>query len=119
MKLWDRFIPLVFPGSVAEFRDARRIHYSEIRMYRWRPQYIAGVCCFLLPLIYLFVIYGDWLTRGLLVLLVIGEICIRDTISEHYCLALHRMGVRRASTPNKALQPTAAAVFGLPGPPVS
>jgi hypothetical protein len=92
MKLWDRLIPLVFPGSPTEFRCARKIHNSEIRVYRWRFQYIAGVLCFFVPLIYLFFTLEGWLFRCLLVVVGIGEVLIRDTLSEHYCLLLHRLG---------------------------
>ena len=92
MKFWDRLIPLVFPGSPMEFRGARKIHYSEIRVYRWRFQYIAGVLCFFAPLVYLFFTHEEWLFRCLLGVICIGEVLIRDTLCEHFCLLLYRLG---------------------------
>ena len=95
MRIWNRLLPLIFPGSPIEYREARKIHVAEIRTYRSRLQYVAGVCLFFSPLIYLFVTRNDSTTRIVVVMVVAGEICIRDTISEHYCLVLHRLGYRR------------------------
>ncbi len=91
MRIWHRFVLLVFPGSLEEYYEARKIHFSEIREYRKRFQYVLGAFLFFLPLIYLLITLDNWLTRGLILLMIFGEACIRDTVSEHYCLVLHRI----------------------------
>ncbi|MDR3617952.1 MAG: hypothetical protein P4L85_01280 [Paludisphaera borealis] len=95
MRIWDRIVLLAFPGSLEEYRDARKIHCAEIRRYRTQPQFIAGLCLFFAPVAYLLLTSKsrhDWTTVALIVCIVFGEIFIRDTISEHYCLLLHRLG---------------------------
>jgi hypothetical protein len=95
MRIWDRFVLLVFPGSLEEYRESRRSHLDEMRRYRKQPQYLGGLFLFFGPLLYLVITSGvrdDWVTFLLVACLLFGEICIRDTISEHYCLLLYRLG---------------------------
>lgn len=54
---------------------------------------------FALPLMYLLITSVSWVYRLLVIPLVFGEICIRDTISEHYCLKLYRVQ-KDGSEPN-------------------
>ena len=95
MWIWHRFVLLLFPGSLDEYHEARKIHYSEIRTYRRQLQYVVGAFLFFLPLVYLLITLDDWFVRGLIILTIFGEICIRDALSEHYCLVLHRLGYNR------------------------
>lgn len=103
MRTWDRSVSLVFPGSPEEFRESRQIHLGELPHYRKQPQFLAGLLLFFGPLLYLVIASGvreDWITLLLLVGLLIGEMCIRDTICEHYCLLLYRLGYRRSPYPD-------------------
>jgi hypothetical protein len=43
---------------------------------------------------------GDRITLTLVACHICGEICIRDTISEHYCLLLYRLGYVRGRCPD-------------------
>jgi hypothetical protein len=106
MRTWDRLVLLVFPGSLEEYRKSRQIHLREMRRYRKQPQFLAGLLLFFGPLIYLVIASGvseDWITLVLLLCLLIGEMCIRDTICEHYCLLLYRLGYREAPHPDSAV----------------
>ena len=79
-----------FPGSAEEYYEAEKIHLAEVISYRTQPQYIVGSLLVIFPMIYLWYIHDDWVTRSLLVLAMVGDICLRDTISEHYCILLYR-----------------------------
>jgi hypothetical protein len=95
MRIWHRFVQLVFPESLEENRHSREIHLAEMRRYRRQPQFIAGIVLVAGSLLYLLLAAssrGDWVTMVLIGCLVAGVVCIHDAISEHYCLLLHRLG---------------------------
>jgi hypothetical protein len=103
MWIWHRFVLLFFPGSLEEYQLSRQIHLSEMRRYRRQPQFIAGLVLFFGPLMYLIMTASardDWVTMILIGCLLFGEICIRDTISEHYCLLLYRLGYGKQKVPD-------------------
>ena len=79
-----------FPGSYDEYLESKEIHNTEIKVYRKNPQFIIGLILYAAGLIYL-ILRKDWtlLTCGLFIS--IGEMLIRDTISEHYCYLLNKI----------------------------
>jgi hypothetical protein len=95
MRLWDRLVLAVFPGSLEEYREARKIHHAEMRRYRTRPQFIAGILLFVGAMLFLFrawISRGDWGTGIAILCITLAFVCIHDTICEHYCLLLCRLG---------------------------
>ncbi len=91
MNIWHKFIIKCFPfNSIDEYNGAKEIHISELKTYRKQWQFVLGIILFSLPFLYLFYIFENWFHRSLLLLMVFGEICIRDTITEHFCLKLYR-----------------------------
>jgi hypothetical protein len=95
MRLWDRLVLSMFPGSLEEYREARKIHHAEMRRYRTQPQFIAGILLFAGAMMYLVgacISRGDWGTGIALLCITIGLACVHNTISEHYCLLLSRLG---------------------------
>jgi uncharacterized membrane protein YgdD (TMEM256/DUF423 family) len=103
MHIWHRFVLLFFPGSLEEYQESRQIHLVEMRRYRKQPQFIAGIVLFAGSLLYLLLAASardDWVTMLLIVCLSIGMVCIHDTISEHYCLLLHRLGYGKQAFPD-------------------
>jgi polyferredoxin len=105
MKIKEFLITKTFPGTVEEYHRSKEIHIAEIKRYRTRKQYILGALLFFGPLFYLLVISHSWLVRVLLLAMMCGEILIRDTITEHYCLKIHREGGSRSGETNKRLPP--------------
>jgi hypothetical protein len=102
MRLLNRIMMPSFPGSLQEYQESHKIHLGELRRYRTQPQYLAGIILFHAPWLYLAVFglgKGDWLTPMLLLCILFGEMFIRDTISEHYCLLLHRLGYGKEPPP--------------------
>jgi hypothetical protein len=89
-RIWQRIVECVFPGTYEEYVEARQIHKVEIRKYRKNPQYLAGLALFFISLVALLVFAPFWWLKLLAFLMMIGELLIRDTISEHYCARLNR-----------------------------
>ncbi len=102
-RIWQRIVEYVFPGTYEEYLEARKIHKVEIRKYRKNPQYLAGLALFFIPLIALLVFAPFWWLKLLALLMMIGEMLIRDTISEHYCAHLNR---QRKTEPNNTPKET-------------
>ena len=70
---------------------AREIHRREERIYSHQPQFIIGAILFIAPLLVL--LFSDVLSTAwklLLLPVIFGFVCLRDTVSEHYCLLLLR-----------------------------
>ena len=96
MGIWRKIVPLIFPGTFEEWLEACKIHYAEIRVYRKRIQYILGMCLFFVPLYYFILTCEDWVTGGMIFSMFFGGMLILDTLSDHYCLLLHRLGYRKS-----------------------
>jgi len=91
MNIWHEFIVRFLPfNSIEEYEGAKKIHISEMKVYWKQWQYILGLTLFLLPMLYFIYTVESWFLRFLLLLIVFGEMCIRDTITEHFCLKLFR-----------------------------
>jgi hypothetical protein len=91
MNIWQKFIVRFFPfNSTEEYNGAKEIHVLEQRIYRKQWQYILGILLFFIPLIALLLKIENWALKLLLLPIIFGEICIRDTISEHFCLKLYK-----------------------------
>jgi len=90
MKLGDFLISKIFPGTVEEYHQSKKIHRAELKHYRTHKQYILGVLLFSGPLAYLLLTSHSWIVRGLLLAVFLGSMLIRDTITEHFCLKINR-----------------------------
>ena len=85
------FLHWFFCGTPAEYEEGKQIHFAELKIYRKRWYYIAGFVLTVLPLIYLIQKYDTWdIWLGVLSI-AIGNMLIRDTISEHYVVKLLRL----------------------------
>lgn len=84
------FLRWFFCGTPAEYEEGKRIHFSELKIYRKRRYYIAGLVLTVLPLIYLIRQYTSWDVLLCVLSVAIGNMLIRDTISEHYVVKLLR-----------------------------
>ncbi len=98
--IWKKFIERIFQGTYDEYLESKEIHKTEIKVYRRNPQFIVGLILFFVPLFYLIFFLDGWIWKIIAVLIGIGEMLIRDTISEHYCALLNR---KRKSS-NKAIE---------------
>ncbi len=91
MNLWYKFLVKFFPfESRREYEQSKKIHIIELKKYRKHWQYIFGQILFFIPLIILFFYISNWYYRMMLFLVIIGEMFIRDTITEHFCLKRYR-----------------------------
>ena len=84
------FLRLFFCGTPAEYEEGKRIHFSEVKIYRKRWYYIAGIVLTVLPLLYLIRQYDSWEIWLCVLSIAIGNMLIHDTISEHYVVKLLR-----------------------------
>lgn len=89
MRLWKWMVEHSFPGTYGEYLEAKTIHLEEIKKYRKKPQFIAGLALFFIPVVVLLFEPG-WKGRIIGFCLVAGELLVRDTISEHYCALINR-----------------------------
>ena len=89
-RVWVKVVELVFPGTYEEYLEAKSIHKKEIKVYRRNPQFIAGLLLYAAPLVAVFCLSPEWKLRLMIVFIVIGEILIRDSMSEHYCALINR-----------------------------
>jgi hypothetical protein len=89
MKLWRWVVEQVFPGTYDEYLEAKDIHLGEIKNYRKNLQFIIGLPLFFIPVLILLFESG-WKGKIIAVCVVMGEMLIRDTISEHYCALINR-----------------------------
>ena len=87
--IWKKCIERIFPGTYGEYVESKEIHEAEIKVYRKNPQYIVGVILFVIPEFYL-LHQREWILFICAFLIFIGELLIRDTISEHYCSLLNK-----------------------------
>lgn len=86
----QKIIEKFFPGTYAEYLESREIHIDEIKVYRKNPQYIVGALFSFIPMFYVVFFIEGWKWKLLVVLVLIGEVLMRDTNSEHYCSLLNR-----------------------------
>jgi hypothetical protein len=90
-KLWHWVISHLFPGTMEEYYTGREIHRREEKVYRRQPQFIIGAIFFGGPA--LFLAASDvlpWYWKLLLLPMIFGFVCLRDTVAEHYVLLLLR-----------------------------
>ena len=99
-KLWIKFVEAIFPGSYEEYLEAKNIHKIEIKKYRKNPQFIVGFVLFFVPIFYMLLFLEGWIWKIIALVIVIGEMLIRDTISEHYCALINK---ERKTTSNNAI----------------
>ena len=97
MKIWIRIVELVFPGTYEEYLQSKEIHKEEIKKYRTNPQYVLGILLFFGPLIALIFAADGWLIKIAAVSILIGEMFIRDTITEHFCAHINRSSARASN----------------------
>lgn len=91
MNIWHKFMIKCSPfNSVEEYEGARKIHISEIKIYRKQWQYILGLVLFALPFFYFLWTLESLFSILLLSFMPIGVVCIKDTICEHYCRKIYR-----------------------------
>jgi hypothetical protein len=83
-------------SSAEEYYGAKQIYFEEIKIYRKQLQYVLGAILFFLPFLYMFITADSWLYRVPLLLIVTGEMLLRDAVAEHYCLKLYRNHGARA-----------------------
>ena len=88
--LWIKFVELCFPGSYKEYLESKKIHETEIKKYRKNPQFIVGIILYIIPFMLLLSAASDWKTRLFLLSIAIGDMLIRDSVSEHYCALINR-----------------------------
>ena len=88
--IWIKIIEAIFPGSYEEYLEAKKIHTRELKRYRTNPQYIVGFFLFFIPTMYMFLLADGWKWKIIALCMVFGEIFLRDTVSEHYCVIIHR-----------------------------
>src|SRR5256885_2278478 len=97
--LWHAFLRRAFPGTLEEYYAARALHFTEVKVYRRRVQFIVGLVGFGGPLMFLLI--SDLLPFRWKILLLVplagGVICLCDTIAEHYALRLLRLMRERRS----------------------
>ena len=79
-----------FPGSLAEYEEAKRMHSHEIRQYRRRWHFVVGLVLFGGPPMVAMASDVGWTVKVGAVLMVAGFIFIQDTITQHYCLKIIR-----------------------------
>jgi len=89
-QIWKKLIETISPGTYDEYLESKEIHKSEIKVYRKNPQFIVDLILYGVPLAYI-ILKKEWPLLICAFLIVIGEILIRDTISEHYCSLLNKM----------------------------
>jgi hypothetical protein len=89
MKLWKQIVETSFPGTYQEYIEAKKIHREEIKKYRKNWQFIVGLILYVIPLLILIVEPG-WRGKVIALLVAVGEMLIRDTISEHYCAIIYK-----------------------------
>jgi len=101
-----RIVEWIFPGTYEEYLEAREIHRREIKNYRKNPQFIVGFVLFMMPLLLIIIlVLVDSLPMRWLVLalsIAIGEMLVRDTISEHYCFLLNQEEKKQSSQASDA-----------------
>ena len=101
-RVWRRIVEWIFPGTYEEYLEAREIHRREIKNYRRNPQFIVGFLLFVVPLVSIVFLAPMWWMKLAAVLVAIGEMLVRDTISEHYCFLLNREEKKRSSQASDA-----------------
>jgi hypothetical protein len=89
MKLWKWIVEHVFPGTYDEYLESKKIHQAEIKKYRKNLQFMIGFPLYAVPLFILFAEPG-WHGKIIALCVAIGEMLMRDTISEHYCALINR-----------------------------
>lgn len=89
-KIWVNIIEAVFPGTYDEYLESKEIHKVEIKKYRRNPQYVMGMLLFLGPLLYLITTFDSYVEKAVVLSIAIGEMLIRDTVSEHYCRLINK-----------------------------
>lgn len=101
VKPWKWFVERLFPGTYDEYLEAKQIHLKEIRTYRKNPQYIIGGLLFVVPLIIL-IRGADWRAWSIAICIGIGDLMMRDTVSEHYCALINRERKRLITQPEES-----------------
>lgn len=93
MGLKNNFVKLFTFKGEDEYDGAKKIYLEELKVYRKQWQFILGVVLFAVPLLTLLVIVDAWYYKLMILCIALGEMCIRDTIAEHFCLKLYRKKV--------------------------
>jgi hypothetical protein len=86
---------MVLLCTPSEYEEGKRIHIAELKIYRKRWHYLVGLLLTIAPMIDLFRKYEVWDVWLSVLLLAIGNMLIRDTISEHYVVKLMRESKRQ------------------------
>lgn len=81
--IWKKLIERIFPGTYDEYLESKEIHKAEIKVYRKKPQFIVGFILYGAPCVYL-LRQKEWSLMICVLVIAIGEMLLRDTISEHY-----------------------------------
>lgn len=95
------FLPPI-PSDPPERQRFLAILHREMRALRRRPSFLVGLTLVALSGFGLLYLVPDMMPRLFFLVGVFGASCVYDTLTRHFCLALHR---QELSAPPKNQQP--------------